>query len=433
MNKPKTQRKSSIIKKKSKLRLFFQDAIIKLKRKTDKYFPSINIFKRLSSSSFYQSFKSKFSPQKRNFKTTKRLLLLWIFGILLFLFFNVNLLKLISIINTDNGNIDKKIDTYEINLGFVIYQQLSEYGQEYKYISSANIITIRQNEIIVLNYDPRFEVGGGTVLTMLNRLEANSTDDKLLIQAMLQDLSGLRVDGTVVFEEDKFRQFLDKLKFNTSGYNKIDFEILNSDNGKTEFSQIKQANQIGWLRELFNNGFVVLNKYFYLFWDFESIINLFDTTLSTNNLISVVNSLGFQKRVFGVEFDRDVSNIIANTDETFSMVPSRPLFKERYLDKYKDLIIFSEQAEVEIYNASNISGLASQSASRLSNIGISVTRTGNFSDRIDEATIFIKEENDVSKFKETIAAIKRNINADFNIRLIDQTLQISGDIMVVIK
>lgn len=433
MNKVKIQRKSSTSRKKSKLILFFEDSRIKLKRRIDKYFPTINITKRLSSSSFYQSFKSRLSLNQRNFKISKRFLIITLLGLLIFFLLSLNLIKLISIKSTNNSNLDRQIDNYEINLGFVIYQQLNDYGQEYRYISSANIITIRQNEVIVLNYDPRFEIGGGTFLTLLNRLENDDLNYKLMIEDTLKDLSGLRVDGTIVFEEKKFKQFLDQLRFNTEEYNRSNFEIINSEGGKIEFDELKQSNQVVVLRELFNNGFTILNKYLYFFWNYENIIDLFDSTLSTNNLISVFNSLGIQKRVLNIVFDRNVSNIVANEDQTFSMIPSRPLFKERYLDQYKDLIIFSEQAEVEIYNASNVSGLASQSASRLSNIGVSVTRTGNFSDRIDEATIFIKEENDVSKFKETIAAIKRNIDADFKIKLIDEIVQISGDIMVVIK
>lgn len=346
---------------------------------------------------------------------------------------SLNLIKLISIKNTNNRNPDRQIDNYEINLGFLIYQQLNEYGQKYRYISSVNIITIRRNEIIVLNYDPRFEIRGGTFLTLLNRIENDDDNYKSLLEDALEDLSGLRVDGNIIFEEKNFKQFLDELRFNTEEYNRSNFQIVNSEGGKIEFDDLKQSSQVVLLREFFSNGFNLLNKYLYFFWNYENIIHLFDSNLSTNNLITVFNYLGIQKKVLSVVFDRNLSNIIVNKDQTLSMIPSRQLFRERYLDQYKDLIIFTEQAEVEIYNASNVSGLASQSASRLSNIGVSVTRIGNFSDRIDKATIFIKQEGDIYKFKETIAAIKRNIDVDFKIELIDEQVQISGDIVVVIK
>lgn len=431
MNQIKIKRKTRPVKRQSKLKIFIQDLFIRLRRRVDKYFPSISIVRRLNSSLFFQSIKSRVTLGQRNIKFSKRsfFIIVLIFIFIFFLF--INFLKLLSIVNANNGNEYKDIDNYEINLGLVIYQKVIDYGEEYKYIASFNIVSIRQTETIILNYDPRFETGGGSIITLLTR--NTGEEEKKVIQEALQSVSGLRVDGLIVFEENNFKNFLQELRLNQNNYNPNYFKVINSSNGKVEFDELKQGSQTSVLNDLFNNGFTVFNKYFYFFLNFENIISFFDTNLNINNLITILNSLGIQKRVKNIVFDRNVSNIIANEDGTFSMVPSPPLFKERYFDQYKDLVVFSEQAEVEIYNASNVPGLAAQSASRLSNIGISVTRTGNFSDRIDNATIFIKNENDVSRFKETIASIKRNINSEFDVEIIDESSQISGDIMVVIK
>jgi hypothetical protein len=331
-----------------------------------------------------------------------------------------------------NPNSNNQIDTEEINISFAVYQEKDEYGDTFKYISSLNVVSIRPMEIKIVNIDPRFEVNRKKAFSVFVNNENENKQESVLISDYAEAVSRLRVDGSILLSYENFGSLMSNIGIVSSLDQLESFKLLDEE-GKVVFSKQKQALQLDILRKYFSGGFNFANKYFRYFWQFEDQINLIETDLSIDSLIKVINVLGNQKRTDTLGISSESANFIEDEAGNIRMVPLDALFKERYFESYKDLRVFTEQAELEVYNASTTTGLASQISGRLGSLGANIIRTGNYFDRIDQSTIFIKEDADAITFRETISAIRRNINSEVVINIGDYPLQMSGDIVLVLK
>jgi hypothetical protein len=91
----------------------------------------------------------------------------------------------------------------------------------------------------------------------------------------------------------------------------------------------------------------------------------------------------------------------------------------------------NEQAMVELYNGSSISGFATLNAYYLSNLGINIIRLGNY-EATKQHLIYLKKQEDLDRFKFTINTIQRYFGHDIEIRIGDARLNTVGDIVIIL-
>lgn len=110
-----------------------------------------------------------------------------------------------------------------------------------------------------------------------------------------------------------------------------------------------------------------------------------------------------------------------------------PIYEELDQDIQKVFIdsrVGKEQARVEIFNSTNIKGLAAFRARWLKNIGIDVIRVGDSSYVFERTTIFTREKG---KYLDTIDAVKNSFNEDIEIKEGEMPSWVcTGDVIVVL-
>ena len=98
-------------------------------------------------------------------------------------------------------------------------------------------------------------------------------------------------------------------------------------------------------------------------------------------------------------------------------------------ENFSDKAILREQVRIEILNASNEKGLATKVGRYLSNAGLSINRTGNFSVEVSKNTIYIKDGN---KYEKTTEYIKKIfVDADFKYESPEKLS--TADILILVK
>jgi LCP family protein required for cell wall assembly len=96
---------------------------------------------------------------------------------------------------------------------------------------------------------------------------------------------------------------------------------------------------------------------------------------------------------------------------------------------FVDTQIGKEQARVEIFNSTDISGLASFRARWLKNIGIDVIRVGDTAEIYGKTTIYCKEEG---IYDHTLEAIRKTFDEEIDILYETPDIISTGDIVIII-
>jgi len=98
-------------------------------------------------------------------------------------------------------------------------------------------------------------------------------------------------------------------------------------------------------------------------------------------------------------------------------------------DVFSDILIFKEQARIEILNGSSVKGLASNRARWVSNTGARIIKIGNSYESETKTKIYC---NDISKYSKTLNAIQRIFNGKAELINKDYNQRHIGDIIIVI-
>jgi len=110
-------------------------------------------------------------------------------------------------------------------------------------------------------------------------------------------------------------------------------------------------------------------------------------------------------------------------------IPLYEVLDEDIQTVFVDSRIGKEQARVEVFNSTNVGGLASFRARWMRNVGIDVIRVGDSSIAYEETTIYTKDEK---TYYYTINAIERIFKENVEVRVGKPDFITTGDIVVVI-
>jgi calcineurin-like phosphoesterase len=113
-------------------------------------------------------------------------------------------------------------------------------------------------------------------------------------------------------------------------------------------------------------------------------------------------------------------------------LPNAILIDEQIAGFFSDVSVAAEQAELEIYNASDQIGLAYKFARQFQNIGINVVKYGNYFESADESIIYLETEQDIDRYRNTIREIQNTIGKA-TILIGAYQYNKSGDIIIVLN
>jgi len=140
----------------------------------------------------------------------------------------------------------------------------------------------------------------------------------------------------------------------------------------------------------------------------ENISDILTTNLSKNEIVRlllVISKCGEIKSSFMG------GNTIQSNGENF--LPIYDILDKEIQKVFADKSVGKEQARVEVFNSTDIKGLANFRARWLRNIGIDVIRIGDAAQAFDKTTVYTREED---KYNDTLNSIKRSFGEEIEIR-----------------
>ncbi len=297
----------------------------------------------------------------------------------------------------------------------------------YKYIDYIAIVA-HGDQTKIVQVSPIFtsqKYQNVTLRSFLNKIESDedmSQSHKL--NDALSTMLGVRVDRYFLFNSEIITNFLEAVPV-SADLSKMPFsseEIYKEEH-------IQQQSEFTF--ELFQESFSMLNK-FRLFWNLPELSQLVKTDMSRTEFTRFFNKFStgssIQVSNIGIEF----GNIYDSPDATLSIEPNYIIIDEKLLGTLSNIDLIAEQAELEIYNATNIRGYASSISRELQNQGINVVKLGNYFETEKQTQLHLRDENDFNKYRNTIIAIQQSLRGNLKIEVGEYKYNQTGDLILVL-
>ena len=394
---------------------------------------AINKIKRKSRGG--KKYKSK-KKEKRNIFTIiktfvpklPRILKIGILSIITFLFLGYNLAVYFSIITFpfDGKGFSESEFIDESSFHVAIYG-FSE-KDAYKYINYISLI-IHGDRTKIIQVTPLFsseKYQNTTLRTFLNTISGDEEVTQIQkLNDALSNILGVRIDKYITFEENNLINFFDN-KFNIKNY--LNKEIFNSEK-IYEASFIKKQKE--FTKNFFQNNFNIFNKIL-LFYSAPEFSSKIKTNMSRNQLLGFFNEFSSGKKLEIIDLGIEYGRIYESSDKNLSFKPNIFLIDEKLLSLLSSIDLIAEQAELEIYNASNIQGLASSISRELQNLGINVVKFGNYFEKENGSVLHLESESDFNKFRNTIISVKQSLRGNVRIAVGEFPYNRTGDLILVL-
>lgn len=394
---------------------------------------------------------------KRNlsFKFSKARFLLLTLGISLALFFFFNLSKYFQI--QFNPYLAQEIiqlpiplnDYKEINTLLIGFDDTQN---TYKFVNMLAIVSLdyQTASLKIYNLNPNYLASLNnnttTLRTSFNFLTSGNDTKMNDLMMLVENLSAVRIDRYIAFDYSNINKLIEltSLGFESDKSYRIgdDFisegEYLEGDRlgNFVTFDKIPEDETIQrhsmFIRELFENlrDNFALYKYFLsanefsevIYTDFskDEFLRFIVNVSSTDNAIRT----GFASKTLTLE---DLNKI----DLEAGIRHSDMMLDESISNLFINIPVIKEQGKLEIFNATDQSGVAYNLKRKFENTGITVIKTGNYPDNLDENLLYIPKNNP-DNLENTIRIIRSILRDDVRIVYGDYKFNYSGDMILVI-
>lgn len=370
-----------------------------------------------------RGFRHKLSNIK-NIIFSRSLLLISTLGLLFLLIININQYFSIRVHSYENETFSPEvINTSNSNVIFIGY---AEDDLGYEYINFLYFVNNQGGVLRGFAIDPSFVLKVQGKFVQYNTL-LNVFDEKTMESAVtrLEFEFGLRVDRYIAFETSEFEEFLDR-KY-SSGLAEDFNEALHSED---KAFTITAENQHDFINDIFSSYSSIREKLYY-FWQADNLTQVIHTNYSKQGFIN-----------FLLNFDSDLKGKLELTPalgiaESNGIYRVNPLLLNEALNGvFRDLRIVSEQCEVEVYNASNRAGLASQKSRELKIAGANVVKSGNYFENIEDddkkGIVFVSTKEDLERYKNTISLVEQSLRGEIEVRVGEYDYNQTGDLILVL-
>ncbi|MDQ7021717.1 MAG: LytR C-terminal domain-containing protein [Candidatus Dojkabacteria bacterium] len=244
----------------------------------------------------------------------------------------------------------------------------------------------------------------------------------------IETMLSLRIDRYVIFETADFVEYItaDNQLYKDIGSTELANYYFNDHN-----TSVKEVNkrQLKLISDFIDDNSSSYNQYFNLFLKNKELTDLFRTDMTRNELISFVQSFKF--------ISSNIRTYNLNLDEILVKEVYTPLeLNQKYIfetikEAEKETIIITEQAGIEVYNDTQIKGLANKIANRLEVKGAAILRPANYvMDDEDENILYVV--GDEERYANTVDLIRRELRGNVIISEDEYKFNHTGDLILIL-
>jgi hypothetical protein len=317
-----------------------------------------------------------------------------------------------------------KSSGYELVTGFFVLQQ-NPSTRNFKLLNISTTAIVSESK-----YGSNMEV---SKILQYMKLKGDSINDFI---SFWENYIALKSDGYIIIDREYIKDFHTYIGPLTVS-NEYDSNVFKK--GKIE---VNNSNFDGfWNNEYSNEGQRLVNDNKYMvemlkrFGNLDFLLSFSKLSLSTKeHIFTNIESSDFRNLISDLVSSANKISLSFTPTNIFNIVSGKRYMDQEKFDKYirdnfSDKAILREQVRIEVLNASNEKGLATKVGRYLSNAGLSINRTGNFSVEVSKNTIYIKDSN---KYEKTTEYLKKIfVDADFKYESPEKLS--TADILILVK
>jgi len=317
-----------------------------------------------------------------------------------------------------------KSSGYELITGFFVLQQ-NPSTRNFKLLNISTTAIVSESK-----YGSNMEV---SKILQYMKLKGDGVNEFI---SFWENYIALKSDGYIIIDREYIKDFHTYIGPLTVS-NEYDSNIFKK--GRIE---ITNSNFDGfWNNEYSNEGQRLVNDNKYIvemlkrFGNLDFLLSFSKLTLSTKeHIFTNIEINDFRSLISDLVSSANKISLSFSPTNIFNIVSGKRYMDQDKFDKYirdnfSDKAILREQVRIEVLNASNEKGLATKVGRYLSNAGLSINRTGNFSVEVSKNTIYIKDSNKYVKTTEYLKKIF--VDADFKYESPEKLS--TADILILVK
>ncbi len=317
-----------------------------------------------------------------------------------------------------------KSSGYELITGFFVLQQ-NPSTRNFKLLNISTTAIVSESK-----YGSNMEV---SKILQYMKLKGDSVNDFI---SFWENYIALKSDGYIIIDREYIKDFHTYIgpltvsnEYDSNTFKKGRIEITNSN-----FDSF-------WNNEYSNEGQRLVNDNKYMvemlkrYGNLDFLLSFSKLSLSTKeHIFTNIEINDFRNLISDLVSSANKISLSFSPTNIFNIVSGKRYMDQDKFDKYirdnfSDKAILREQVRIEVLNASNEKGLATKVGRYLSNAGLSINRTGNFSVEVSKNTIYIKDSNKYVKTTEYLKKIF--VDADFKYESPEKLS--TADILILVK
>lgn len=334
-----------------------------------------------------------------------------------------------------------------INIMVAMYEQ----PDRYEFVDFVGLLSINKREakgnLVLINIDPELSTSvlDNAPIKFRNLLSAARLAGKpgvSLLTQSIQTLTAVKVDRYLLIEKSAFASYLDSINYRyfatddvtdpEAGTYLVGDEIsggrimqyLAAD---TKGSLARSARISKFLTEFVGRNLTVpgyLSSYNRL----EALGSMVKTDLSKNEIFELgINLLNRGDLTYG--FVSTAYGRYVESKQGGYFLPDYLAVDQLIQQLLSRTRVVREQARVEIFNASNKTGIATTAKRQLMNQGANIIRAGNSPEKSSQNTLYV---SDVERFSANIALVREIMRGDVEILQEPYPFNHTGDLVLVL-
>lgn len=352
--------------------------------------------------------------------------------------------------NIDDTSIYRK-RVFDTSLN-VLYIGFESRLNSYKYIKYLNIVSVdSKNSLFKIygvstNFLVSIDGEDVTIESLWNNITLEDNSPKInAVMTEIQRFTGIRLDRYVAFDTDTLKDYISNSRMTDTAYDTSSLdgrlftkgEVISGDLlygylfDKTQDRDVLTLRQMNFQKSLFEGikGPVKMTRNLIGYNDFN---NTFKMDFSRDEYTAYLSSLNASDIVFSNSYFVSDKFGIASVDPLDSSVsPDYNLIDENVSAYFKDIDIMKEQAAIEVYNGTEITGLAGNRRRFFQNLGANIVKFGSYpTNTVTTSLLYVPSKN-VDLYKNNIIMIQKLLRGNVKITFEEYKYNFSGDLILV--
>lgn len=254
----------------------------------------------------------------------------------------------------------------------------------------------------------------------------------------IEKVVGVRIDRYIAIDINQFPEFAKPINIAFTGLgedvsinNSLDFLVFAvNDIGLPEITNTYLGNVTDAYQKLFLqfSGITNSTKAFFFF---EEVFEGIYSNIERSEFIYMLQNSDSHRNLGSRALINSFHGYIDREVNPVSIFLENIRVKDSIKSAIRQPLVLAERAELEVYNSTTIPGFATQVKNELENIGITITRFGNYSESLDINTLYILDDNP-QDYAQTINVIRRTLDNNLVISTEDYTRNYTGNMVLVL-